>query len=307
MTTVRFGCHLSLGRRPRLSIQEAHAHGAEAIQVFASSPGAWKAPVVDRPHIEQSRQARIEFGVDPLVIHAIYLINLASENPEFLARSRASLIATLQAGVQWGALALITHIGSHSGRGFDAVSGQIAEGLVEVLEGAPTGVLLLLENSAGAGGIVGSTLDELARLLDLAGRPPRLGVTLDTAHLCGAGWDFREEDTAERLVAEIDRTVGLDRLAVIHANDSKVAPGTHRDRHAVVGEGHIGLEGFEHLLAQEELRAVPWILETPDLDSSLPPEERFVSIAALRSLAGYDTPRTTYAQRDESLGGGLQG
>jgi deoxyribonuclease-4 len=121
-------------------------------------------------------------------------------------------------------------------------------------------------------------------LLSETGRPERLKITLDTAHLTGAGWDFREPGAAARLVTEIEESVGLDRLVVLHANDSKVPPGSRRDRHATIGEGMIGEEGFAALLAQPKLVAVPWILETPDLDSSLPPDEYLRSLRTLRGL-----------------------
>jgi deoxyribonuclease-4 len=137
--------------------------------------------------------------------------------------------------------------------------------LREILETIPPGIELLLENSAGAGAIIGSTLDEIGRLIVAAGEHPQLRVALDTAHLTGSGWDFTQPDTPRRLVAEASDAFGLDRLRVIHANDSAVPVGSHRDRHANIGEGHIGDAGFRNLLSQPELTAVPWIMETPDL------------------------------------------
>jgi deoxyribonuclease IV len=304
MSRPRIGCHLSLGRRPRLSIQEASAAGTECLQIFASSPSAWKPPE-PRPEFEaEIREALAEFDQHPLVIHAIYLINLASENPVFHRNSIASLVATLEAGRRMGASAVITHIGSHGGRGFDAVAGRVAASLVSVLDATPDGIDLALENSAGAGGILGSTLEELQALLSEAGRPKRLKITLDTAHLTGAGWDFREPGSAAQLVTEIEESVGLDRLAVLHANDSKVPPGSRRDRHATIGEGMIGEEGFAELLAQPKLVAVPWILETPDLDSSLPPAEYLRSLRTLRALAetvGSDGGRPATDASDATL------
>jgi len=280
----RLGCHLSLGRKPEVSIGEARAQGVECIQIFASSPGAWKPPLVRPEESARYLAARRRQSVDPLFIHAIYLINLASTDDMLRARSQASLVATLQAGGTLEASGVVTHIGSHGGRGFAAVRDIVAAGLREVLANTPDSVDLVLENSAGAGGILGSTLDELAALLDAAGGHPRLKIALDTAHLCGAGWDFPDPATAARLVSEVQSLIGLKRLVLLHANDSKAPCGSHRDRHAVIGQGHIGREGFQHLLAQPELRRIPWILETPDLDTRLPPEQRFVSIHALRSL-----------------------
>jgi len=289
----RLGCHLSLGRKPEVSIGEARGQGVECIQIFASSPGAWKPPLVRPEEAARCLAARRQQSVDPLFIHAIYLINLASPDDMLRARSTASLVATLHAGEAMEASGVVTHIGSHGGRGFAAVRDNVAAGLREVLATTSDSVDLVLENSAGAGGILGSTLEELAALLHGAGGHRRLKIALDTAHLCGAGWDFSDPATAVRLVREVQSLIGLERLVLLHANDSKTPCGSRRDRHAVIGEGHIGREGFQHLLAQPELRRIPWILETPDLNTRLPPEQRFVSIHALRTLMhGAEIPST---------------
>jgi deoxyribonuclease-4 len=285
MSSLNLGGHLSLGRKPEATVQQAAHDGFQSMQIFASSPGAWRPPKPDAEAARRFREARHRYGVNPLVIHAIYLINLASADPDLVARSAGSLKATLDAGQAMGASAVVTHIGSHSGRGFDAVAGQIATGIREVLGQTEGGPLLLLENSAGAGAIVGSDLAELAELIERAGGDPRLGIALDTAHLAGAGWDFQDPNSASRLADDADRLIGLDRLSVIHANDSAVPVGSRKDRHANIGEGSIGDEGFRHLLAEKRLRQVPWIMETPDLG------ERETgtatgSLIRLRELAG---------------------
>ncbi len=254
------------------------------MQMFASSPGAWKPPIVQELRTADLVAARREFDIDPLFIHAIYLINLASADPLLVNRSKASLVATLQAGSELAAAGIVTHIGSHQGRGFETVSNQIASSLLDILAKTPPDIDLVLENSAGAGGIIGSSMEELAELLELSAFHPRLKVALDTAHLCGAGWDFSDSAVAASLAADIERSIGLDRLVLIHANDSKQPPASRRDRHANVGEGHIGDTGFRSLLVQPALTAVPWIVETPDLDTRLEADERFGSVATLRRL-----------------------
>lgn len=265
MPAINVGGHISLGRDPEAAVREAAEEGFRSMQIFASSPGAWKPPVLTVRNTEDLMRARATHEVDPLVIHAIYLINLASADPELVRRSIRSLVATLEAAEAMGAAGVVTHIGSHGGRGFESVAGQVAAGFSEIVERATGSVPLLLENSAGAGGIIGSQMEELGDLLDRAGRHPRLGIALDTAHLAGAGWDFAHAGESSCLADEVDRTVGLDRLAVVHANDSAVPVGSRRDRHANIGEGHIGLPGFRHLLEEPRLRVVPWIMETPDL------------------------------------------
>ncbi|MGH2444201.1 MAG: deoxyribonuclease IV [Chloroflexota bacterium] len=284
MSDIVLGVHLSLGRKPVESLARASASGARAAQIFASSPGAWKAPIWQREQAEIVWRARTDHAIDPLFIHSIYLINLASENPDFLVRAKASLIATLHAGSMLRAAGVITHIGSHGGRGYEQVADQVAASLLEILAGSPGEIDLILENSAGSGGIIGSELQELGDLLSRCGWPARLRVALDTAHLCAAGWDFRAPGTTESLIEQVHTHIGLDRLVVLHANDSKVPCGSRRDRHAVVGDGYIGLDGFRALLLQPALRLLPWILETPDLGEG-DPDARWVSFARLSALA----------------------
>lgn len=278
MPELNVGGHLSLGRNPGETVRWAHDNGFGSMQIFASSPGAWKPPIIAEEGAARFIAARAEFDIDPLVIHAIYLINLASADETLVRRSASSLVATLRAGEALGAAAVVTHIGSHGGRGFEAVADQVAGNLRGILESTPNGIDLLLENSAGAGGIIGAEMQELGELIDRAGRPERLKIAIDTAHLCGAGWDFTRPEEAARLVEETDHFIGLDRLTVLHANDSARDVGSRKDRHANIGEGHIGREGFRHLLAQPALRIVPWILETPDL------ERRVNDVSMLRSL-----------------------
>lgn len=278
MPELNVGGHLSLGRNPAEVVQSAHESGFGSMQIFASSPGAWKPPVMNEVDAAEFVAARRRFGVDPLVIHAIYLINLASPDEVLVRRSASSLAATLRAGQVLGASGVVTHIGSHGGRGFDAVVDQIAANLRGIIQATDGGIDLMLENSAGAGGIIGSTIEELGEIVARTGRPERLKIAIDTAHLCGAGWDFTDPEAAPRLVRDIDNFIGLDRLALIHANDSSQPVASRKDRHSNIGEGHIGQEGFRHLLAQPALRRIPWILETPDM------ERRVDDLTTLRSL-----------------------
>ena len=284
MTAPRIGCHLSLGVKPSVSLAEAAAHGVECVQIFASSPAAWKPPIVDEERDGVTTRARESLGIDPLFIHAIYLINLASEDRTLTRRSQNSLLATLEAGARLHAGGVIVHTGSHMGLGFETVVAEVGARIVQVLRDAPDGVHLILENSAGAGGTIGSSLEELGSVLDHAKRHPSLKIALDTAHLCGAGWDFTQSETPALLGQRIRDTVGFDRLAALHVNDAKLPPGSRRDRHASVGEGYIGLDGFRLLLREPEFRTVPWICETPDLGST-DQNERFGSVRRLRELS----------------------
>jgi deoxyribonuclease-4 len=284
MPELNIGGHVSLHGKPRATVKWAAQHGFGCLQIFASSPGAWKPPATDRACAEDFVLARREYSVDPLFIHSIYLINLASADPLLVRRSQSSLRATIEAAAMMGASGVVTHIGSHGGRGFDAVAGQVAESLTEILASSPQGVQLLLENSAGPGGMIGAQLHELGDLLRHCGTSDRLRIALDTAHLFAAGWDLTKEGTAECLVDTLDREIGLERLALIHANDSARPCGSRRDRHVNIGDGHIGLAGFRRLLAQPAFRQVPWILETPDL------ERRVDDLSMLHALSVSSLP-----------------
>ncbi len=283
MSFPRIGCHLSLGAKPAVSMEDAAHHGVECMQIFASSPAAWKPPIGDQAREALTVQARESKGIEPLFLHAIYLVNLASGDRNLTLRSQNSLIATLEAAARLRASGVIVHPGSHLGRGFEEVVAEVGKRILEVLAAAPLGVELILENSAGSGGNIGSTLEELAAIVDRADRHLALKIALDTAHLCGAGWDFTRAETSSLLAQRLKDTVGFDRLAAIHANDSKLPPGSRRDRHASVGEGFIGLKGFESLLREPELISVPWICETPDLGSA-DNDVRFGSVRRLREL-----------------------
>jgi deoxyribonuclease-4 len=163
------------------------------------------------------------------------------------------------------------------------VAARVGAGILNVLDLAPEGIDLLLENSAGAGGIIGSSLEELAELLNQAKGHPSVKIALDTAHLCAAGWDLTQPETAALLAVRVQETVRFDRLAAIHANDSKLPPGSRRDRHASIGEGYIGIEGFRSVMNEPAFREVPWICETPDLGSA-ETEQRFGSVKRLLEL-----------------------
>jgi deoxyribonuclease-4 len=279
VSVVNIGGHLSLGRDPARTVKWAADNGFGCMQVFASSPGAWRPPIFDKLCAADFVRAREDHGIDPLFIHAIYLVNLASDNLSFFSKARSSLIATLEAAAAYGAAGVITHIGSHGGRGFDAVADQGAGVLGEILEETSPYVRLLLENSAGQGGTIGSDLQEMANVIERSGRHERLGIVLDTCHLCASGWDFKEDGVAERLIGQLKNNIGVERLAALHCNDSANPVGARKDRHANIGEGYIGIEGFRKLLAQPALAQVPWILETPNL------EERVEDLANLRALS----------------------
>jgi deoxyribonuclease-4 len=261
---VRLGAQVRAGPNLLEAIEHAEELGAEAVQVFLQSSRAWRLPA-HRPEVlaaYRAASARRAGGL-PTFCHAPYLINLASPDPERFERSRAALGANLAEAQAMGAAGLVLHPGSHLGAGLEPRLDQLAGALVEALEEHGGGCPILLENTAGAGGTIGRSLEELARILEAAGDHRGLGVCLDTQHLWAAGISFGTMADADTLVRRVERTVGLERLACLHVNDSVVGFGAGRDRHANLGEGDIGLERLACLLGHPALDGLAAVLEVP--------------------------------------------
>ena len=236
--------------------------GCECLQIFVGSPRSWAPTVFPEADLERFRSLRAELDLDPVTIHASYLINLASANSEFRHRSLDKLLETVRHGSELGASDIIFHIGSHQGDGVEAGFERILSSLSLILE-TTSETRITLEPSAGGGHHIGWQLIELASLLDALGDSKRIGVCLDTAHLFATGVDLRDPKIFDDLLAEFDALIGLKRLTVLHLNDSKAALGSKRDRHDNIGEGQLGLETFRHILNHPRLQALPAIMETP--------------------------------------------
>ena len=283
-----FGGHVSVGKNPAETIQRMKAQGFRCLQIHASSPRTWRVPADCQDRFGAIREACRDADM-ALFLHAIYLINLASEDENIAEGSCRMLAWSMSAAAELGAQAVTFHVGSHLGRGFDAVRESVATGVRSVLDNSPTGPVLLLENSAGAGGCIGGSLQELAAIYGDVGRPDNLGICLDTAHAFAAGYDLRTPDGMEVVLEEIDRYLGLDALRAVHLNDSKTDLYSGRDRHENIGAGFIGLNGFANLLDRPEIRSRPLILETPNLESR---EEELLTLNRLAQNA-HDALTTT--------------
>lgn len=261
---MRFGRHMPLNAKPVRAAEIARQLGCNAIQIFASNPTGWRPPEGDpKASIAFAETART-LDLDPVVIHAPYLINLASPDESIWEKSIALLTWTLQRGTLLGAKYVVFHTGSHKGTGIEAGIERIVQAIERILPVTPPEVLLLLENDVGAGNSLGSGFEQLATILArLPQFADRLGVCLDTAHLWGAGYDISTAEAVRQVLQHFNEAVGLANLKVLHVNDTKVAPGSHRDIHARLGEGLIGEEGFHALLTDPRLDHVTVILETP--------------------------------------------
>ena len=261
---MRIGRHMPTGSQAVKAAGIAQRLGCNAIQIFASNPTGWTPTQGGEEGCLAFAEAARRYNLDPVVLHAPYLINLASPDEATWEISITLLRWTLQRGELLGASYVVFHVGSHRGAGVDAGVERIVQALERILPETPPQVMLLLENSVGAGNALGADFEHLAAVLArLPDYSSRLGVCLDTAHLWGAGHNISTADLALDVLHHFDETVGLQRLKVLHLNDTEKSLGSHRDVHARIGEGIIGAEGLHTLLSDPRLAHVAVLLETP--------------------------------------------
>jgi deoxyribonuclease-4 len=238
--------------------------GCDAIQIFASNPTGWTPTRGGESNCIAFAEAARARNLVPVVLHAPYLINLAASDEVNREKSIALLRWTLQRAEPLGASSVILHPGSHKGAGVQVGVQRVVEALEHILPATPPEVLLLLENSVGAGHTLGGDLEELAAVLhQLPQYSARLGVCLDTAHLWGAGHDISTRASVQNVLQRFNEIIGLQRLRVLHLNDTEKALGSRRDVHTRIGEGVIGEEGLRALLGDPRLEQLVVVLETP--------------------------------------------
>ncbi len=290
----RLGAHLPVAAGMVRAVDRAHAIGASALQVFGDNPTAWKRRAGPPSELPAFRSRLAELDIGPVAIHAAYLVNLAGPDEAFFDRSVEVLAHDLRTSVGFGASFVNVHTGSHKGAGVGTGIERLADGIALVMaevDDAPGAARLVLENSAGAGFAVGTTVEELARVAEAADRRrvplERLGFCIDTAHAWAAGYRLSEPDETDALVAEFDAQIGLHRLAMLHLNDSRSELGSRVDRHEHVGAGRIGERGMVRLLTHPSLRPVPTYIETPGMDEGYDAINirRALDLAAGRPLA----------------------
>jgi deoxyribonuclease-4 len=206
-----------------------------------------------------------------VLVHALYLVNLASPNEDFYGKSVSTLCSTVEAASAIEADAVVFHVGSHQGAGFDAGLERVVPALAQALERSSETTWLLMENSAGAGGTIGRSIDELAALYEALDRHPRLGICLDSCHLWVSGFDVTDREEHDRLLGDLDAHVGLDRLRALHVNDAQAPLGSNRDRHANIGDGLMG-EKLGVFLGQPSLQGLPAVMEVPGPENHGPDE-----------------------------------
>lgn len=292
MEGIRIGAHVSSSGGIFTAIERAQAIEAEAIQIFPSAPQQWRKTNHTPEAIAKFHDLRAGSDIGDVWLHNIYLANLANDDAEQLEKSVDSVVNGLTVAEAIGASGLVLHTGSHKGKGLDACQPQVCDALERILEAAPGTAILALENAAGHGGVIGKEFAELGALLKTVGNP-RLQVCLDTCHAFAAGYNIREPEGLEIALTEFDEAIGLENLAVVHANDSKMELGGLRDRHENIGDGHIGDDGFRTVLAHPAFRGKSFLLEVPGIPTEAHPKGDGPDLENVRRLKRL---------RDEALG-----
>ncbi len=257
---MHIGAHLSSSGGIHTAIDRAEKIGAESVQVFTQSPRTWRQTNHDPATFDRFRERREEAGIAGVLCHALYLCNFAAPDDAIYDKSVAALRSTMEIAGAIGADGVVLHVGSHLGAGFDKGLERVLPALEQVLELCSDTTWLLLENSAGAGGTIGRSVDELATIVERLDRHPRLGLCLDSCHLYVSGVDVTDRAVLDALLDALGSTVGLDRLRALHVNDSAAPLGSNRDRHANIGEGLLG-EQLGVFLGHPKLQGLPAVLE----------------------------------------------
>jgi deoxyribonuclease IV len=279
MSAQLLGAHMPTAGGLGNCIRSGHAIGCTTVQVFTSSPQQWRAKPITEAMVADFQAAKAETGIDVVVSHDSYLVNLCALEEEKREQSINGLKAELERCAQYGIPWVVSHMGAHMQQGEEAALAVVAQSARRVLDETPETVTLLMETTAGQGSCLNYQFEQLAWLLNALEHHPRLGVCLDTCHVFAAGYDIAND--YDGVWEHFDRTVGLKHLHAIHCNDSKKPLGSKVDRHENIGEGEIGPEAFRRLVNDPRFDRIPILLETPDA-----PEGHARNLAMLKGMIG---------------------
>jgi len=266
---MEIGAHVSSSGGIHKAVDRALEIGADSMQVFTQSPRTWRPTNHDPATFEQFRARRAETGMGGVLCHALYLCNLAAPDDAVYEKSVAAMRNTMEVACGIGADGVVFHVGSHLGSGFETGLERVLPAMEQVLELCSDETWLLMENSAGAGGTIGRSIEELATIFERLDRHPRLGVCLDSCHLFVSGVDVTDPAALDACLDEVDAAIGLDRLRALHVNDSAAPLGSNRDRHANIGEGLLGKK-LGVFLGNARLQNLPAVIETAGPDNHGP-------------------------------------
>jgi deoxyribonuclease-4 len=276
------GAHMSTAGGMSMAVDRGESIGCTAIQVFVKGNTRWQWPALKPDDVKKFRAGMRRKNIRSVVAHAIYLVNLASVNPEFIRKSIDDMIDELNRCDELGIPALVMHPGAHCGSGCEAGLAAVIRGINQVFDASPKGkARILLETTAGQGSCLGHQFVELKEIINGVERKDRIGVCIDTCHVFAAGFDLRTREGYNAMWKDFDSIIGRKMLMAIHLNDSKLPCGSRRDRHEHIGKGQLGLEPFRFIMNDPKLRKIPKVLET---DKNLEMREDKENMAVLRSL-----------------------
>ncbi len=262
--TPPLGSHESIAGGLAKALERGAEIGCDALQIFVKNASQWRAKPISAQQAEDWKEAHRAASIGPVVAHAAYLINLASTHEATRSKSNRALADELSRCHVLGLDGLVLHPGAHLGAGEEAGVARVARALARVLAALPPSTpRVLLENTAGQGTVLGSRLEQLAALRELTGEQSRIGFCIDTCHAFAAGYPIHTKRGLERFLADVDDILGLEAVGCFHINDSQKPLASHRDRHANIGTGEIGVAAFRRLMAEPAVAGIPMILETP--------------------------------------------
>jgi len=261
---MRVGAHISISGGVWRAVERAKDVGCEAVQIFSGNPRGWKIKVLSSEEVLKFKKLCRERNIYPVIIHTPYLINLSSPDENIYRKSLKAFQEDLERAELLGAELFVTHVGYHRGQGIERGICRMAKALRESLESFPDlKTKVMLENTASAGSSLGHRFELIAEIMDKSDVADRLYLCFDTCHAFVSGYDVSEEEGLEKTLAEIDGSIGLERLLLVHFNDSKHGLGSHLDRHEHIGRGKIGMEGMRRIARHPALQDKTFIIETP--------------------------------------------
>lgn len=278
------GAHVSTAGGLSTCVARGEAMGVECMQIFLSAPQRWQEPKHSDEQVDAFCSAIATAGIEPTFAHGTYLLNLAAVDPGIHQRTVNNLVVSAGWCDRIGLKGIVVHVGSGHHQALEDAENQVTLALERVLAGSGR-CAIVLENSAGSGETLGSRFAQIGVLFARLGNDRRLGLCVDTAHTFASGYDLRTADGLDRAVGEIDQHIGLDRVLIVHANDSKVGLNSFVDRHENIGKGQLGAQAFERMLAHPALRDKPWVLEVPGYEDNGPD---LPNVLELKRLAGRD-------------------
>lgn len=277
---MRLGVHVSIAGHIYEAVDRAAELRCNTFQIFSRNPRGWAVTKLDPKDAEEFKRRRKAKNIAPVVVHIPYLINLCSPVEDLWRKSVNAYIEDIKRADMLGAEYFVTHLGSHKGKGEEFGISHFSAGLNEAIEKAHPKLMILLENTAGSGNWLGYKFEHLKAIIDKVKDKKKIGICFDTAHTFESGYDVKTKTGLDVTLKKIDSVVGLERIKIVHLNDSKTAFGSHADRHWHIGKGEIGMNGMSLILNHSKLKDLPFILETPKKD----PKDDRTNLATVRKL-----------------------